>query len=85
MAATVLGTDPTPENQYRAIELIQNLSTFIECFFLYLSLTATMMLCVDLILMIKHPFRMKEPLMKFYVAFSCTISLAVAILFLARE
>lgn len=50
-----------------------------------MSLTATMMLCVDLILMIKHPFKMKEPRMKFYVAFTTTTSFAVAVLFLATE
>lgn len=44
-----------------------------------------MMLCVDLILMIKHPFKMKEPRMKFYIAFSVTVSLSVAILFLSTQ
>lgn len=81
MCYTIFGAYPTPENQIKALDLIQNLTTFTECFFLYLSLTATMMLCVDLILMIKHPFRPKEPRMTTYVAFSLLVSLAVAILF----
>jgi len=53
-------------------------------FFLTLSLTATMMLCVDLILMIKHPFRQKEPRMKFYIWFSLAVSFVFATFFLFK-
>lgn len=81
MCWTLLGRDATPTNQILALNVIQNILTFNESLFLYLSLTATMMLCVDLILMIKHPFRQKEPRMKFYVWFSVLTSLGVAILF----
>jgi len=81
MCWTLLGREATPANQILALNVIQNILTFNESLFLYLSLTATMMLCVDLILMIKHPFRQKEPRMKFYVWFSVLTSLGVAILF----
>lgn len=81
MCWTLLGRNATPANQILALNVIQNILTFNESLFLYLSLTATMMLCVDLILMIKHPFRQKEPRMKFYVWFSVLTSLGVAILF----
>lgn len=85
MAATVLGKPATPENQYLAIQYIQRLSSFIEIYFLYLSLIATICLCVDLVLMIKHPFKMKEPRMKIYMIVSTVSSLGVAILFITTE
>ena len=66
------------------LTVIQDIITFNEVLFLTLSLTATMMLCVDLILMIKHPFKQKEPRMKLYVWFTVSVSFGFATFFLFK-
>jgi len=84
MCWTLLGREITYHNLLTTLIVIQDIITFNEVLFLTLSLTATMMLCVDLILMIKHPFKQKEPRMKLYIWFTVLVSFGFAIFFLFK-
>jgi len=84
MCWTLLGRPINYYNLLIVLTVIQDIITFNEVLFLTLSLTATMMLCVDLILMIKHPFKQKEPRMKIYIWISVSVSWVLAFFYLFK-
>ena len=67
------------EEQYRALWLLEASKNFFAMFLMFTTVMLNTCLAIDLILMIKHPFKAKEKRVTNYVVASITLSFVLVL------